>query len=163
MRATPLVSARLVIQLTGAAIAAFTLLTLTGCQKMVAQAAPPPPTVGVAESKRMNIPVMVSPNGTTRAMEMVTIRARVRGFLTERHFAEGAMVKKGQLLLVIDEEPYQVALQSGPKARQAEADASLKKAEESKGPRGLRADAARTRPRPSSCSPRSRRSGTGRS
>jgi membrane fusion protein (multidrug efflux system) len=60
------------------------------------------------------------------------IRARVRGFLTERHFTEGAMVKKGQLLLVIDEEPYQVALQSA-RARQAEADASLKKAEESKG------------------------------
>ena len=62
----------------------------------------------------------------------MTIRARVRGFLTERHFAEGAMVKKGQLLLVIDEEPYQVALQSA-KARQAEADATLRKAEESKG------------------------------
>src|SRR5262249_11534543 len=53
-------------------------------------------------------------------------------FLTERHFAEGAMVKKGDLLLVIDEEPYQVALQSA-RARQAEAEAALKKAEESKG------------------------------
>jgi membrane fusion protein (multidrug efflux system) len=90
------------------------------------------PTVGVVESRRMSVPIEVAPNGTTRALEDVTIRARVRGFLTERHFAEGALVKKGQLLLVIDEEPYQVALQSA-RARQAEADASLKKAEESKG------------------------------
>jgi membrane fusion protein (multidrug efflux system) len=80
----------------------------------------------------MSVPVEVTQNGTTRALESVTIRARVRGFLTERHFAEGAMVKKGQLLLVIDEEPYQVALRSA-KARQAEAEASLRKAEESKG------------------------------
>ena len=80
----------------------------------------------------MNVPVVVTPNGTTRALEDVTIRARVRGFLTERHFVEGALVKKGQLLLVIDEEPYKVALQSA-RARQAEAAAALKKAEESKG------------------------------
>src|SRR5262249_9220479 len=80
----------------------------------------------------MNVPVEITPNGTTRALEYVTIRARVRGFLTERHFVEGAMVKKGQLLLVIDEEPYQVALQSA-KARQAEAAAALRQAEESQG------------------------------
>ncbi len=79
----------------------------------------------------MSVPVEVTPNGTTRALEDVTIRARVRGFLTERHFAEGAMVKKGQLLLVIDEEPYQVALQAA-RARLSEGDAALRKAEESR-------------------------------
>jgi membrane fusion protein (multidrug efflux system) len=113
-------------------VAALALLTLTGCQKTVARDAPPAPTVGVVESRRMSVPIEVTPNGTTRALEDVTIRARVRGFLTERHFTEGAMVKKGQLLLVIDEEPYQLALQSA-QARQAEADAALCKAEESKG------------------------------
>jgi membrane fusion protein, multidrug efflux system len=119
-------------RLVAASVAALALLTATGCQKTVAPAAPPSPTVGVVESRRMSVPIEVVPNGTTRALEDVTIRARVRGFLTERHFAEGAMVKKGQLLLVIDEEPYQIALQSA-RARQAEADAALKKAEESKG------------------------------
>ena len=113
-------------------VAALALLTLSGCQKTVAKDPPPAPTVGVIESRRMSVPIEVAPNGTTRALEDVTIRARVRGFLTERHFAEGALVKKGQLLLVIDEEPYQVALQSS-RARQAEADSSLRKAEESKG------------------------------
>jgi len=112
--------------------AALALSALSGCGKPAEKAVPPPPTVGVVESRRMSVPIEVTPNGTTRALEDVTIRARVRGFLTERHFAEGATVKKGQLLLVIEEEPYQVALQSA-RARQAEAGASLRKAEESKG------------------------------
>jgi membrane fusion protein (multidrug efflux system) len=81
----------------------------------------------------MDVPVEFSPNATTRALENVTIRARVRGFLTERHFEEGAFVKKGQLLLVIDEEPYKVALRSV-RARESEALAALKKAIQSKAP-----------------------------
>ena len=113
-------------------LATVIVMALGGCQKAPAPASPPPPTVGIVESRRINVPVLVNPNGTTRALEDVTIRARVRGFLVERHFAEGSLVKKGQLLLVIDEEPYKVALQSA-RARQAEASASLKKAEESKG------------------------------
>jgi membrane fusion protein (multidrug efflux system) len=112
----------------GVAVAA---LAVAGCQKSAAPAAPPPPTVGVVASRRMTVPVLVTPNATTRALEDVTIRARVRGFLTERHFEEGSLVEKGQLLLVIDEEPYKVALRSA-RARQDEAAAALKKAEESK-------------------------------
>ncbi len=113
-------------------VAALVLLGLTGCEKPAAQAEAPPPTVGIVESRRMSVPVQVAPNGTTRALEDVTIRARVRGFLSERHFTEGAFVKKGQLLLVIEEEPYQIMLQTA-RARHAEASAALKKAEESKG------------------------------
>jgi membrane fusion protein (multidrug efflux system) len=132
MRFFDLVPMRVARFVVGGSVAALVLLTLSGCQKPAAKGALPPPTVGVIESRRMSVPIEVAPNGTTRALEDVTIRARVRGFLTERHFAEGATVKKGQLLLVIDEEPYKIALQSA-RARQAEADASLKKAEESKG------------------------------
>src|SRR4051812_12605689 len=132
MRLFDLVPVGSVRRVVGGSLAALALSTLAGCQKPVAKVAPPAPTVGVVESRRMSVPVEVAPNGTTRALEDVAIRARVRGFLTERHFAEGSLVKKGQLLLVIDEEPYQVALQST-RARQAEAEASLRKAEESKG------------------------------
>lgn len=117
-------------RLAGSAVAVLALVGMAGCEKPVAQAAPPPPTVGVTPARRMTVPIEVVPNGTTRALEDVTIRARVRGFLTERHFAEGAMVKKGQLLLVIDEEPFQVALRSA-KARLAETEAALRKAKES--------------------------------
>lgn len=104
---------------------------LSGCKETEAPAAPAPPLVGVVESKRMDVPVIATPNGTTIAMESVTIRARVRGFLTERHFDEGTTVKKGDLLLVIDEEPYKVALDTA-QAKLAEAKAAVRKAEESK-------------------------------
>jgi RND family efflux transporter MFP subunit len=107
------------------------LLGVTGCREAAVPPAPPAPTVGVVESRRMNVPIEIEPNGTTRSPQEVTIRARVRGFLTERHFKEGATVKKGQLLLVIDEEPYQVALQSA-RARFSEATAALSKAEVSR-------------------------------
>lgn len=79
----------------------------------------------------MDVPIVVTPNGTTRALNQVTIRARVKGFLKEVLFIEGADVKTGQLLLVIDEEPFQVKLALA-KAKQAEAEAAQKKAEQSK-------------------------------
>src|SRR5208283_5235654 len=69
--------------------------------------------------------------GTTGAVERVDLRARVRGFLKKKLFKEGNDVKAGQLLLVIDEEPFQVRLEQV-RARQEEAEAALKKAEESK-------------------------------
>ena len=49
--------------------------------------------------------------GTTQAVESVDIRARVKGFLEERQFKEGSDVKKDQLLLTIDEEPFRVQLE----------------------------------------------------
>ena len=91
--------------------AACGLLLLAGCRKPVVQAAPPPPTVGVVEARRMTVPLRATATGTTRALQEVAIRARVRGFLTEQHFDEGSFVKKGQLLFVIDEAQYKVALQ----------------------------------------------------
>jgi membrane fusion protein (multidrug efflux system) len=88
---------------------------------------PPPPSVVVTESRRMTLPIVVSPIGTTRALEDVTIRARVRGFLTEKHFEYGTNVKKGQPLLVIDEEPFKVQLDQA-KAQLAADKAAFEKA-----------------------------------
>jgi membrane fusion protein (multidrug efflux system) len=114
-------------------VAAVVALAQAGCQKPAAQAAPPPPTVGVVVSRRTTVPILATPNGTTRALQEVTVRARVRGFLTEQHFQEGSQVEKGQLLFVIDEEAYKVAVESA-RAKRSEAEASLKKAQQSKAP-----------------------------
>src|ERR1700678_1224314 len=92
---------------------------------------PPPPTVTVVLSRKMTLPLVVKPIGTTRALNDVTIRARVKGFLEEKHFDEGKDVKKGQLLLVIEERPYQVQLESA-RAQLAAAKAALEKATASK-------------------------------
>ena len=79
----------------------------------------------------MTVPVMAEPIGTTRALQEVSIRARVRGFLKEIHFQEGAEVKKGQLLFVIDEEPFKAKLADA-QASLEQAEAALKKAQDSK-------------------------------
>ena len=55
---------------------------LSGCSgKHAEQKAPPPPLVGVVESRRMDVPVVDNPNGPVVALEEVTLRARVRGFI----------------------------------------------------------------------------------
>ena len=43
-------------------------------------------------------------------MESVEVRARVSGYLQSVHFTDGAIVKKGALLFVIDPRPYQAEL-----------------------------------------------------
>ena len=79
----------------------------------------------------MNVPLIGHPTGNTRALNEVTIRARVKGFLQEKNFTEGQNVKRGQLLLVIEEKPFQVRVQQA-RAALEEADAALKKAKETK-------------------------------
>ncbi len=48
--------------------------------------------------------------GQFAPVEMVDLRARVSGYLTEIHFTDGQMVNKGDLLFVIDPRPYETAL-----------------------------------------------------
>ena len=96
------------------------------------------PGVTVVAAKRMTLPVVVNPIGTTRALEDVTIRARVKGFLKEKHFQDGGQVKAGQLLLVIDPIPYELQLKQYEAQLQA-ARAALAKAQSSKDPEVSRA------------------------
>ncbi|HZW34161.1 MAG TPA: efflux RND transporter periplasmic adaptor subunit [Isosphaeraceae bacterium] len=111
---------------------AWAWTTMAGCSPRAgAERAPPPPVVSVVEARRMTVPIMAEPIGTSRSLQEVSIRARVRGFLKEIHFQEGADVKKGQLLFVIDEEPFKAQL-AGARAKLEQAEASLKKARDSK-------------------------------
>jgi RND family efflux transporter MFP subunit len=107
-------------------------LATSGCSPQAgAERVPPPPVVAVVEARRMTVPIMTEPIGTTRALQQVSVRARVRGFLKEIHFEEGGDVKAGQLLFVIDEEPFKAKL-AEVKARLEAAEATLKKARDSK-------------------------------
>jgi RND family efflux transporter MFP subunit len=87
--------------------------------------------VSVVEARQMTVPVMAEPIGTTTALQEISIRARVRGFLKEIHFKEGSDVKSGQLLFVIDEAPFKSKLDEAQAALQ-QAEAALKKARDSK-------------------------------
>jgi multidrug efflux system membrane fusion protein len=48
--------------------------------------------------------------GRLEPVDSVDIRPRVSGYITEIHFEEGAIIKKGDLLFVIDPRPYQADL-----------------------------------------------------
>lgn len=92
---------------------------------------PPPPEVVVATPVQRTVTHYLERTGTVQPSERVELRARVKGFLKDRKFRDGAEVRTGQLLFVIDEEPFQVQLAQA-KAKEAEADAALRKAERSK-------------------------------
>jgi RND family efflux transporter MFP subunit len=119
-------SSRLLLLLagTGATIA----LGLAGCRATrEPERQPRPPSVTVTPAERRTLPIVVNPIGTTRALREVTIRARVKGFLTDKLFDEGGNVKKNDLLLVIDEEPYKLQLAQA-EAQLEAAQAALKRA-----------------------------------
>ncbi|WP_422931622.1 efflux RND transporter periplasmic adaptor subunit [Singulisphaera sp. PoT] len=109
-------------------------IQLAGCGKENEYVAPPAPEVTVVNPVQKAVTNYLEYTGTTQAVERVDLRARVKGFLKEKLFQDGSDVKAGQLLMVIDEEPFQVQLEQA-KAREAEAEASLKRSEESKAKR----------------------------
>ena len=77
-------------------------LTACGDEKSQAEKAPKPPSVIVAEAMSQTVPVRREFVGNTAAVKRVEIRAKVQGYLEERPFTEGADVKKGDILFVID-------------------------------------------------------------
>ncbi|MEM8953489.1 MAG: efflux RND transporter periplasmic adaptor subunit [Verrucomicrobiota bacterium] len=82
---------------------------LGGCGKK--KAAPPPePTVVVAEVETKTIPIIRNYNGTVQAVKSVDVIPNVTGYLNERLFTEGALVKKGDPLYLIDPRPFRAAL-----------------------------------------------------
>jgi len=104
---------------------------LTGCGTRNQYVEPPPPDVTVMKPVQREVTEYLEFSGMTQPMETVEIRARVKGFLKEKHFTEGAEVEQGQLLLVIDEEPFQIQRDAA-RSRLKEAESALQQARVSK-------------------------------
>ena len=84
------------------------LLPLTaGAQEA---AAPPPPPVTVAKPVVRDVVDNDEFIGRFEAVDEVAIRSRVGGYLQEVHFSDGAIVKQGDLLFVIDQRPFLTAV-----------------------------------------------------
>lgn len=83
---------------------------LSGCHRQTAMPAPPPVAVTTAKPVEREIVTYAEFTGNTAAVKSVDIRARVSGYLDKVGFAEGAIVKGGDMLFVIDPRPYQAAL-----------------------------------------------------
>lgn len=142
-------------------LAAWMIVALTGlsgCQgpAEAARGAAPrkPTTVGVVEARTQSVPILAQSIGTTRALDEVSIRPRVSGYLVQAPLGpaestaapapagtdveatrvtvhEGQQVQRGDLLFVIDEAPYKTAVQAA-EARALEAQAAVEKAQQSK-------------------------------
>ena len=70
-----------------------------------------PVPVSVSTAERQDMPYYLTGLGSVSAFYTDSIKTRVDGELVEVNFKEGQFVNKGDLLVVIDPRPYQVALE----------------------------------------------------
>lgn len=99
---------------------------LAGCSSQSAKSAKasaplPPVPVGIAAVKQGDFDVYLTGLGTVQAFNTVSLKTRIDGQIMQVNFREGQDVKAGELLILIDPRPYQVAL--------AQAEANLQKDE----------------------------------
>jgi membrane fusion protein, multidrug efflux system len=93
------------------------LLLLSGCDKPqessaapIQSPAPPPAKVNIAQPLSLQVTEWDEFTGRIEAVNTVDVRARVSGYLEKVNFTAGAVVKKGDLLFVIDPEPFKAQL-----------------------------------------------------
>jgi RND family efflux transporter MFP subunit len=104
---------------------------LAGCgDKQAPQAAAAPPPVTVAQPVKRTVTDWDEFTGRFDAVESVQVRARVGGFITAVEFRDGAFVKAGDLLYLIDARPFEaVATQADGQLSDARAKVELGKRE----------------------------------
>ena len=104
------------------------LVVSVACGRSETKVDPAPLEVSVAAVEAAKIPVYLEHVGTTEAVNTVEVRARVRGVLEQVLFKEGADVRQGDLLFVIEQPPYRAALEKA-KGDLARAQATLERSQ----------------------------------
>jgi RND family efflux transporter MFP subunit len=112
----------------------FTLLAACGEENRFV--APPPPKVTVQLPLQQTVTPYLDATGNTASVNTVKLVARVQGYVQEIKYKDGAQVKKGTPLFVIEPEPYKVKLdqakaaEEGAKATLVNAEAEFKRQQE---------------------------------
>lgn len=101
---------------------------ITACNSTAQPRTPAPPTVEVSAPVQQEIVQYDEFTGRFNAINHVEVRARVDGYLQDIRFKDGEMVQKGDLLFVIDQRPYKIALEQA-QAKLESAQTQLKLAE----------------------------------
>jgi len=105
---------------------------LAACDSEKSAEAPPPPaqppTVTVVKAGRIEVTPSLTFTGRIEAIDKVELRARVEGFIEKRLFQEGATVKPGELMFVMEKGLYQASVDQA-KAQLAGSQAQLKLAD----------------------------------
>ena len=117
-----------------AATLSLLLLWGAGCSEVKSagkEVTPSAPAVSVTviQVTPRTIPIYNEYTGTTDATETAEIRARVDGFIEQRLFDAGQLVKAKELLYVLDQRTYRAELQKA-KAKVAQAEAAVQFAKE---------------------------------
>ncbi len=110
------------------AVLALVLLAagaISGCGQQNTYVAPPPPKVDVALPLKQEVIPYIYETGSTVALNNTALVARVSGFLQSIDYKDGDGVKAGTTLFVIEQKPYQLALEQA-QAEKASSDASVK-------------------------------------
>ena len=100
-------------------------LVAAGCDQSQAATPPPPPNVEVATPEMRTITEYFFYTGTLEPVDFVEIRARVGGELQAINFQESTDVAEGDVLFIIEKEPYELAV--------GQARAALERAEAAEG------------------------------
>ncbi len=91
--------------------------------------------VVVAKVERSTIPVRLSAIGTGRAFQTVSVESQAAGIVKEVHYQQGQFVRKGDLLVTLDKDPFVAALEQAEaalardKAQSQLSEADLKRSE----------------------------------
>jgi RND family efflux transporter MFP subunit len=89
------------LNLTSLAMASALLLSM-GCGRQLADQRPAPPVVTIAPVERQELIEWDEFTGRTEPVESVEVRPRVSGYIQAVSFQSGQLVKKGDVLFVID-------------------------------------------------------------
>ena len=118
-----------ITQLGAGAALMLVLLGVAACSRSPeVSAAPKPPAVTVVAATPRTVPVYGDYVGQTEAVRTVEVRARVEGFVERQAVPDGADVKAGDVLFVIDPRPFEAALRQA-QANVARDTAQLRQAE----------------------------------
>lgn len=85
-------------------------LLFYGCSKHETNADIPPIKVQTMQVITKDIPVEINSFGTLEPYKNVDIKAQVSGQIKKIYFKEGSFIKKGELLISIDDAPYKANL-----------------------------------------------------
>jgi RND family efflux transporter MFP subunit len=91
---------------------------LSACGQENRFVAPPPPKVIVQLPVQQTVTPYLEATGNAASVNTVKLLARVQGYVQEIKYQDGAAVKKGTPLFVIEPEPYKVQLEQAQAAEQ---------------------------------------------
>jgi RND family efflux transporter MFP subunit len=115
----------------GVSLIGLAAIAAGGCRDASRAAAPPPAAVVKVEPVvQRDVPISVEYVGTLVGYITAQIRARVAGHLMSQNYAEGSVVKAGDLMFQVDPRPIQAAVeQAEAQLLQAESQLSQAKAQ----------------------------------